>query len=94
MQHRVDVCTEWKGRLEQEGDNILKPIITADKVRLYHYDPTIKQQSSKWKHLSSPTPKKANCEIGCSYYANVLRTMVQHVKRKHPLLQKRLSIAP
>ncbi|GFT87796.1 hypothetical protein TNCV_799111 [Trichonephila clavipes] len=44
---------------EQEGDNILKGFITADKALLYHYDPTIKQQSSEWKHPSSPTPKKA-----------------------------------
>ncbi|GFW21408.1 hypothetical protein TNCV_1532331 [Trichonephila clavipes] len=45
-------------RLEQEGDNILQCFITADEAWLYHYDPTIKQQSSEWKHPSSPTPKK------------------------------------
>ncbi|KFM71884.1 hypothetical protein X975_12733, partial [Stegodyphus mimosarum] len=59
MQHRVDVCTEWKERQEQEGDNFLKRIITADEAWLYHYDPTMKQQSSESKHPSSPTPKKA-----------------------------------
>ncbi|GFW30121.1 hypothetical protein TNCV_1054321 [Trichonephila clavipes] len=32
---------------------------TADEAWLYNYDPTIKQQSSEWKHPSSPTPKKA-----------------------------------
>ncbi|GFT13633.1 hypothetical protein TNCV_3831061 [Trichonephila clavipes] len=26
---------------------------------LYYYDPTIRLQSSEWKHPSSPTPKKA-----------------------------------
>ncbi|GFX73818.1 hypothetical protein TNCV_4291341 [Trichonephila clavipes] len=31
----------------------------ADEAWLYYYDPTIKQQSSEWKHPSSPTPKKA-----------------------------------
>ncbi|KFM62221.1 hypothetical protein X975_23124, partial [Stegodyphus mimosarum] len=60
IQHRVDVFTKWKERLEQEGDNFLKRIITADDAWLYHYDPTMKQQSSDWKHPSSPTPKKKN----------------------------------
>ncbi|GFW49201.1 hypothetical protein TNCV_3057111 [Trichonephila clavipes] len=53
-----------KERLEQEGDNILKRFITADEAWLYHYDPTIKQQSSEWKYPSSSTPKKAKTEIG------------------------------
>ncbi|GFX27042.1 histone-lysine N-methyltransferase SETMAR [Trichonephila clavipes] len=30
-----------------------------DECSLYHYDPTIEQQSSEWKHPSSPTPKRA-----------------------------------
>ncbi|GFV25145.1 hypothetical protein TNCV_592111 [Trichonephila clavipes] len=44
--------------LEQEDDNILKRFITADEAWWYHCDPTIKQQSSEWKHPSSPTTKK------------------------------------
>ncbi|GFT96157.1 hypothetical protein TNCV_1884791 [Trichonephila clavipes] len=31
----------------------------ADETWLYYYDPAIKQQSSEWKHQSSPTLKKA-----------------------------------
>ncbi|GFW66103.1 hypothetical protein TNCV_1710021 [Trichonephila clavipes] len=46
-------------RLEQEGNNALKRFITEDEAWLYYYDPTIKQQSTEWKHPSSPTPKKA-----------------------------------
>ncbi|GFV37246.1 histone-lysine N-methyltransferase SETMAR [Trichonephila clavipes] len=98
--------------LEQEDYSILKRLIPADEAWLYHYDPTIKQQSSDWKHQTSPTPKKAKTVKSTdlnffwimkelcintlpnmvlpltarSYYANVLRTMVQHVKRKRPLL--------
>ncbi|GFW77145.1 hypothetical protein TNCV_2725751 [Trichonephila clavipes] len=45
--------------MEQEGKNILKRDITVDEAWLYYYDPTIKQQSSEWKHPSSPTLKKA-----------------------------------
>ncbi|KFM66946.1 hypothetical protein X975_26615, partial [Stegodyphus mimosarum] len=47
IQHRMDVCTEWKERLGQEGDSFLKRIITADEAWLYHYDPTVKQQRQK-----------------------------------------------
>ncbi|GFX64288.1 hypothetical protein TNCV_1500121 [Trichonephila clavipes] len=36
-----------------------KCLITVDETWLYYYDPTIKQQNSEWKHLSSPTLKKA-----------------------------------
>ena len=36
MQHQVDVCTEWEERLEQEGGNFLKHIITAGEAWLYH----------------------------------------------------------
>ncbi|GFW08999.1 histone-lysine N-methyltransferase SETMAR [Trichonephila clavipes] len=85
------------------------------RIWLYYYDPTIKQQSSEWKHPSSPTPKKAKAvksagrvitifffyyegivyqhgvepgtTVSDSNYMNVLRTMVQHVKKKRPLLR-------
>ncbi|GFS57406.1 hypothetical protein TNCV_492451 [Trichonephila clavipes] len=31
----------------------------ADEAWLYDYDPTLKQQSSEWRHPSSPSLKKA-----------------------------------
>ncbi|GFT95709.1 transposable element Tc3 transposase [Trichonephila clavipes] len=37
----------------------LNTLTLLDEAWLYYYDPTIKQQSSEWKHLSSPTIKKA-----------------------------------
>ncbi|GFS71298.1 histone-lysine N-methyltransferase SETMAR [Trichonephila clavipes] len=85
----------------------------VDEAWLY-YDPTIKQQSSEWKHPSSPILKKAKTvksagkvktiifyyegivyqhavepgtTLNDSCYTNVLRTMVQNVKRKRPLLR-------
>ncbi|GFU82199.1 hypothetical protein TNCV_4466501 [Trichonephila clavipes] len=38
---------------------ILKRFSTTDEAWFYCYDPTIKQQSSEWKHPSSPTLMKA-----------------------------------
>lgn len=40
-------------------ENMLKKIITGDESWVYGYDPETKQQSSQWKHASSPRPKKA-----------------------------------
>ncbi|GFT18491.1 hypothetical protein TNCV_2241621 [Trichonephila clavipes] len=58
--HMVEMLPSVELIDTQEGYNILQRLITTDEAWLYHYDPTIKQQSSKWKHPSSPTPKKAN----------------------------------
>ncbi|GFW90977.1 histone-lysine N-methyltransferase SETMAR [Trichonephila clavipes] len=44
--------------LEQVDNTILKHFIIADKAWLYYYNPTIKQQSSEWKHPFSPIPNK------------------------------------
>ena len=67
MQHRKDVCTECKERLEQESENLLKRIIIADKALLYHDDPTMKQQNNEWKHPFSSTPKKAKFVKSAGY---------------------------
>jgi len=40
-------------------ENLLKKVITGDESWVYGYDPETKQQSSQWKHASSPRPKKA-----------------------------------
>ena len=36
----------------------MKTIITGDETWVYGYDPETKFQSSQWKHLESPQPKK------------------------------------
>ncbi|GFS92852.1 transposable element Tc1 transposase [Trichonephila clavipes] len=46
---------EW-ALLPQE---MLHQLVLTDEDWLCYYDPTIKQQSSEWKHPSSPTLKKA-----------------------------------
>ncbi|XP_054720515.1 protein GVQW3-like [Uloborus diversus] len=37
----------------------LNTVITGDESWVYGYDPETKRQSSQWKHLESPRPKKA-----------------------------------
>ena len=45
--------------LINSDENFLKKVITGDESWVYGYDPETKQQSSQWKHASSPRPKKA-----------------------------------
>ena len=56
---RIQLSRSFLGRYEREGEEFLNRIITTDETWLYHYDPETKQQSSAWKHTSSPPPLKA-----------------------------------
>jgi hypothetical protein len=42
-----------------ENPEFLKTVITSDETWVYGHDPETKVQLSKWKHSSSPKPKKA-----------------------------------
>ena len=39
--------------------SVLDALVTCDESWIYFYDPETKEQSSQWKHASSPRPKKA-----------------------------------
>lgn len=59
-QNRVSICLQWQSRMRREGaDNFLKRVVTCDETWVHHYDPENKQESSVWKHKSSPRPQKA-----------------------------------
>ena len=57
-QSRMDACRELKEQLEVDPD-LFSKVITGDESWCYGYDPESKQQSSQWKHPTSPRPKKA-----------------------------------
>jgi hypothetical protein len=54
--HRVSVCRELKQA--RDDPNFISNIITGDETWVYGYDPETKRQSSQWKSLNSPRPKK------------------------------------
>ena len=56
--HRVQVCRDLLQHAETDC-TFLSNIITGDESWVFGYDPETKQQSSQWKHPSSPRPKKA-----------------------------------
>ena len=56
---RVQESEVFLRRWRKEGEQFLSRIVTCDEVWVHFYDPETKQQSSVWKHSSSPPPKKA-----------------------------------
>jgi len=55
--HRVQVCTELQKAVKHDP-NFLSRVIAGDESSLYNYDLETMEQSSQWKTLSSPRPKK------------------------------------
>ena len=58
MGQRVKRCHEYCQRYNDEGENFLNQIITRDETWIHFFEPESKQQSSMWKHPSSPSPTK------------------------------------
>lgn len=56
--HRVEVCQSLKERT-QNDPGFIKNVITGDETWVYDYDIETKRQSSQWKSVTSPRPKKA-----------------------------------
>ena len=59
MGQRVKRCHEYCQRYNAEGENFLNQITTCDETRIHFFELESKQQSSMWKHPSSPSPAKA-----------------------------------
>ncbi|MCG8044068.1 MAG: hypothetical protein JAY66_00005 [Candidatus Thiodiazotropha taylori] len=56
---RKQICRDILNRYAEEGDGFLNKIITCDETWFHFFEPESKQQSSVWKHASSPSPVKA-----------------------------------
>ena len=53
---RVQICRHLKQRLAEEGHSFLNKVVTCDETWFHFFEPESKQQSSVWKHTSSPSP--------------------------------------
>jgi len=58
---RVAICQELKETV-RNNPTLLLNVITGDESIVYAYDPETKLQSSQWKSLASPRPKKAHMQ--------------------------------
>jgi hypothetical protein len=59
MTNRTEASRQFLRKFSQSGIGFLYRIITTDETWFHYYDPEIKQQSSQWKNVDSPRPKKA-----------------------------------
>jgi len=54
----VDACQELLKRFEGEGDGFVERIVTGDETWVHYHQLETKKASKKWRHTSSPNPKK------------------------------------
>ena len=57
-QKRVEICEELLKRFREEGDQFLLNIVTGNESWIHHFYPEEKRLSMKYRHTSSPRPKK------------------------------------
>jgi len=55
---RVDTCSELLAIYSATPDNVLSRIITGDETWIHHWDSYTIQESTQWKHVNSPPPRK------------------------------------
>jgi histone-lysine N-methyltransferase SETMAR len=58
QRNRLTICRSLLNRYGQEGDAILRRIITGDETWIHRYAPESKRHSLEWKHPTSPAKKK------------------------------------
>ena len=69
---RMVVALTFLTRYEEEGDDLLKKIVTGDETWVSHVTPETKRQSSQWMHTNSPSkPKKFKQTFGRKVMATV-----------------------
>ena len=59
MTNRTEASRQFLRKFSQSGIGFLDRIITTDETWFNYYDLETKQQSSQWKNVDSPRPKKA-----------------------------------
>ena len=55
----VQMCNKYCRQYNDEGDTFLNRVVTCDETWIHFFEPESKQQSSVWKHPSSPLATKA-----------------------------------
>lgn len=55
---RLEICQRLLLQYENEGEEFLYSIVTADETWVHHYEPETKRQSMEYHHKDSPAKKK------------------------------------
>jgi hypothetical protein len=56
--NRMDLSLQYISRCADEGEDMLKRIVTGDESWMHHYQPESKRASMQWKHPSLLSTKK------------------------------------
>ncbi|PNF20035.1 hypothetical protein B7P43_G05809 [Cryptotermes secundus] len=56
---RMQAASHLLQQFEDEGDAVLKSIVTTDETWVHYFIPESQQSSYEWRHTSSPKPKRA-----------------------------------
>lgn len=84
MRERVKRCQEYSERYVREGDYFINRVITCDETWMHFFEPESKQQSSVWKHPSSPSPIKARLsksagKVMCAVFCDINGIILNHM---------------
>ena len=74
MTNRTEASRQFLRKFSQSGIGFLDRIITTDETWFHYYEQETKQQSSQWKNVDSPRPKKAKVtkSLGKNMYSSDL----------------------
>ncbi|UYV75390.1 hypothetical protein LAZ67_13000104 [Cordylochernes scorpioides] len=100
-EHRMSIANEMLDSV-RDDPNLLQRVITGDESWVYGYDVETKAQSSQWKLLHEPRPKKARQVRGVvhheflpqgrtvnkEYYLQVMCNLCEAIRQKRPDLWK------
>ena len=56
---RTNMSRENLQRFQADPEDFVQRFVTMDETWVHHVTPETKEQSKQWKHVGSPTPKKA-----------------------------------
>ena len=85
---RVKMCNEYCRLYNGEGDTFLNRVVTCDETWIHFFEPESKQQSSVWKHPSSPSPAKALISKSVGKVMAIIFCDIQGIILNHFVPQK------
>ena len=85
---RVKMCNEYCRQYNDESETFLNRVVTCDETWKHFFEPESKQQSSVWKHPSSPSPTKALISKSAGKGMAIIFLDIQGIILNHFVLPK------
>ena len=85
---RVKMCNDYCRQYNDESDTFLNRVVTCDETWKHFFEPESKQQSSVWKHPSSPSLTKALISKSAGKGMAIIFCDIQGITLNHFVLPK------